>query len=260
MEGDRPMATTKLEQSAAEASLEAALKDGRATRQELAIRSITVDPALQSRVATDPKHVEHLASLEAMGEELRPVVAFLDRKARRSALRRPLLADGFHRVEVRRRRGKRTIWAYVVEGTRADAVRYSAGANLANSKPTSREDRLKALEMLLSEPENVALSSNQLAKLCGLNDGAVAQHREAIGRRKGVEPPAMVVVTRVRNGKATTYLTARKRPAGAAADPMARVRRWAARLLRGLGPAEVDELIGLLKAGRRAGRKAGADG
>jgi hypothetical protein len=252
------MGAKKLERSAAELFLETALKDGRATRQELSIRSITIDTSLQSRVATDPEHVKHLASLEDAGIDLRPVVVFRNP----GPPRQTLLADGFHRVGARRHRKLTTVWAYVIEGTRTDAVQFSASANLENSKPTTREDRIKALEMLLAEPSLRQLPRNQLARMVGVSISTVCRHYASIHERLGLAVPDQVFVSRGGQSKSVKYGYAFRQTVprkyiqlpslaneGSKRDMMV---RWADRILAEFSPAEIDELIGLLKAGREA--------
>jgi hypothetical protein len=252
------MGAKKLERSAAELFLEAALKDGRAARREMSLKAITVDHSLQSRVATDPEHVKHLAGLEDAGVELRPGVVFTNPESGET-----LLADGFHRHGARVRRRRETMWVYEIEGTRTDAVRYSASANLENSKPTTGADRLKALEMLLADPEFKELPARELGLLCGLNRSTVHRHRDELCRNLGVEPPTHVRCTGKGLAEGSTWMMplkpekAKKRTivfVDSTADPRSPAQRWAARLLKELSPAEIAELIALLQAASHPGQ------
>jgi hypothetical protein len=193
------MSVRKLERSEAELFLEAALRDGRATKQELAIKSIVVDHSLQSRVATDPEHVKHLASLEDLledqGQELRSVIVFCDPETKKH-----LLADGFHRVMARKAHRKPSIGAYVIDGTRADAVRYSVSANLENSKPTSREDRRKAVRMVFDDLDGLSMGDSEVGRMCGVGSGTTKKIRAEYCQEKGIPIPENVVV-RYKGGK-----------------------------------------------------------
>jgi hypothetical protein len=250
----KTMSAKKLERSAAELFLESALKDGRATRQELSLRSIVIDTALQSRVATDPEHVKHLASLENSGVELRPVVVFRDPEPPY----RTLLADGFHRCGARKARRQATVWAFVIEGTWIDAVRYSASANIENSKPATLADRRKALEMILGQPEFHSLDDHAIGTMCGLWARTVTNNRSKImtrlgfpppppkprktnKRKRSIEPGQGACMPPGRHVKITTIYENIK-------DGRSPARCWADRLLKELSPAEIAELITLLQA------------
>lgn len=141
------MAVMKLDRSASEVFLEQAIKEGRATRQELSIKSIVIDHDLQSRVEMDMDHVKRLASFMDTGIDLRPVVVFRQEKPFKQ-----WLSDGFHRVAAHKARRSQSIVAWVIlsEDAKREALLYSVSANIENSKPTTAEDRKKSVFMLLN--------------------------------------------------------------------------------------------------------------
>lgn len=181
------MAIKKIERSASEVFLEQAIRDGRATLQELAIGVIKADSKYQSRVAIDPEHVKHLASLMDLEIELRPIVVFRDPKTK--VMR---TADGFHRLRAHRSRRMESIRAFVIDGGEDELILYSVSANLENSKPTSRDDRKKAAMMLLENETTRKLSINEIAKRCGLNRTSVTNYRNEYFTARGLTLPSHV--------------------------------------------------------------------
>lgn len=200
------MGAKKLERSAAEVFLEQALREGRATKQELNIARITADPKLQSRVEMDMNHVKHLSGLMDIGVDLRPIVVFLEGTIY-------WLADGFHRLRAHKNKlGVDSIWAYVIQGTKRDAILYSASANLENSKPTSKEDRRKAAMMVLADPECFSWSDSEIGRRCGLAPSSIARVRLDYCKETGIDLPEQVVNFRRGVNVLTPYKRRARKP------------------------------------------------
>ena len=185
------MSAKKLERSAAELFLEQALRAGRATQQELSLKAVKLDDRLQSRVGTMTSHVQHLASLLDLGLELRGIVAFRDPAKANPAL---LVADGFHRVKAYRSKGRTSIPGFVIDGTESDAILYSVSANLANSQPTGKEDRRKAVEMMLADAEFFTWGDGEIGRRCGVGITTTAKYRREYCSRLGIPLPTQVKI------------------------------------------------------------------
>ena len=74
------------------------------------------------------------------------------------------LADGFHRVRAAQEAGLAGINADVRQGTRRDAVLFSAGANAVHGLRRSNADKRRAVETLLNDEEWRAWSDNEIAR------------------------------------------------------------------------------------------------
>lgn len=136
--------------------------------QEMAIRSIRVDHDLQSRVEMDMEVVKDYADALIEGERDRghydfpPVTVFFDGKTN-------WLADGFHRVAAYKRAGRVSIPVDAQNGTRRDAMLFSASANLKMGMRPSQKDKEKAVRMLLEDPECFRWSATEIGRKCGVS-------------------------------------------------------------------------------------------
>lgn len=180
------MAVMKLDRSASEVFLEQAIKEGRATRQELSIKSIVIDHDLQSRVEMDMDHVKRLASFMDTGIDLRPVVVFRQEKPFKQ-----WLSDGFHRVAAHKARRSQSIVAWVIlsEDAKREALLYSVSANIENSKPTTAEDRKKSVFMLLKDEEYRNLSIIEISSRCGVSRPSVSKWKAQFFEEIGLKLP-----------------------------------------------------------------------
>jgi hypothetical protein len=138
------------------------------TIQILGLEAIKVDHSVQSRVAMNPFHMQQFseAMLPPIGAEFPPVTTFFDGKSY-------WLADGFHRFGARKAIATahpefREIRAEVRQGTRTDAIIYSAGANKTFSIPRTKEDKERAVMLLRALPEWRARSNPVIARHVGV--------------------------------------------------------------------------------------------
>lgn len=141
--------TTKL--FAYETFMEQARKEGRVRNEELSMKVLKPDLALQARVNhIDKDHVrklhEILKTARADGKDghLAPIIVF------EVATSKFKIADGNHRHDVYRQEKLPSIPCVVVTGTLQEAIEYAASCNQIMSLPRSREDARKAVFMLLA--------------------------------------------------------------------------------------------------------------
>jgi len=99
------------------------------------------------------------------------------------------LADGHHRHEDHW--SERLLWikAYVIDGTREDAVEYAAMANQETLLPRTDADITKQLDMLFAIPKWWERSNRLIADHVGVSPTTVARRRAAYAVRMDVTLP-----------------------------------------------------------------------
>lgn len=95
--------------------------------------------------------------------------------------------DGFHRVEAHRLAGRETIQAEVRQGTRRDAVLLAAGANAGHGWRRTNEDKRRAVEHLLRDPEWVSWSNEEIARKCYVSSATVGNIRKELEDKGEIE-------------------------------------------------------------------------
>ena len=138
----------------------------------LTLSEIHRDGGTQPRAFLDLKHVAALVEVLEDGGELDPVTVFYDGSEY-------WLADGFHRCRATEDYGQEEINCTITQGTRRDAVLYSVGANAEHKavKPRSREDKRRAVTMLLNDPEWQEWSNCKIAQVCKVSESLVRSLR-----------------------------------------------------------------------------------
>lgn len=135
----------------------------------LHIDLIKMDAGTQARVEINPQWVDEFAERLQEGEELPPVVVFVDGV-------RHYLADGFHRVLARIKLGFKSVKAEIKAGTLDEAVWYSLGANARHGHPMTTADKEKAVKTALVKfPKR---SDRDIAKQVGVSNHFVGKHRK----------------------------------------------------------------------------------
>jgi hypothetical protein len=158
--------------------------------------SVRINGSTQSRVELNQATIAEYAESIRLGVDLPPVVMFFDGV-------NFWLADGFHRYHAHCQAGAIEIAADVRTGTQRDAVLFSVGANASHGLRRTNDDKRKAVETLLRDPEWTSWSNNAIAKACAVNDKTVAGYRAEYLRKsedRAATPPTRTVE---RNG--TTY-------------------------------------------------------
>jgi ParB-like chromosome segregation protein Spo0J len=115
--------------------------DGRSHRV-VRLTVLVLDEELQPRADFDEDHLEALREAIAHGEQLPPLVVFNDGE-------KLWLADGFHRHRVYRALGLTEAECTVIEGSRADALRYSLSANAKHGLRPNRSDLRRSYQLAL---------------------------------------------------------------------------------------------------------------
>lgn len=125
----------------------------------LSIERIRIDGGTQARVSIDEDAV---ASYAENLHELPPIDVYHDGTNH-------WLADGFHRFLAHKRSGAKTIDCNVHKGTNRDALLHACGANAQHGLRRSREDKRKAVGILLHDEEWRSWPDAKVAQACAVS-------------------------------------------------------------------------------------------
>lgn len=142
------------------------------TRSEIKsvkLEDITIDPGIQSRVKTDMMFVHDFAEAMANGAVFPPVTTFYDG-------RDYWLADGFHRIAAYKQAGISSIPCTVRNGSRRDAIIFSAGANQRFSIKRKSEDIKRSIDILIDDPAWSTKTMLEISKHVGVSVSTVGFH------------------------------------------------------------------------------------
>lgn len=140
----------------------------------LPIDTVICDPRCQPRQQINEAVVTDYAKAMATGTTFPPVTVFHDETAY-------WLADGFHRHAAAKEAGRKTIDCTVAPGTLRDAILHAVGANATHGLRRSNDDKRRAVETLLHDPEWAAWSDREIARQCGVTHPFVARMRALSG-------------------------------------------------------------------------------
>ena len=163
----------------------------------LLIARVRIDGGTQVRADVDPTTVTTYAEDMIAGAVFPPIVVFHDGQDH-------WLADGFQRVAASKQAGILDIAATIHSGTRRDAVLFACGANADHGLRRTNEDKRRAVEVLLRDPEWARWSDREIGRMCKVDHKVVSRLRTS-----GAQP--QIDQTRIveRNGKAYEQRTAR---------------------------------------------------
>lgn len=165
----------------------------------LPLAAIRLDDACQPRAVTDLNLAGEYAQAMLQGAQFPPVVAFGDGSDGY------WLADGYHRWHAASIAGLETIDCDVRPGGRREAILHSVGANAEHGWRRSNEDKRRAVQTLLADPEWAAWSDREIARRCGVDGKTVAGLRP----RASAESPQIDPKRKVeRNGTVYEQYTA----------------------------------------------------
>jgi len=138
------------------------------------ISELTRDPELQCRAkGTNAATVAEYAEALRAGAAFPAIVCYRDSKG---AL---LLADGWHRVEAAEQAGLLELPADIREGSRKDALLFSAASNASHGLRRTNLDKRRAVELVLAACPK--WSDRRIAEACGVSHPFVAAvRREAV--------------------------------------------------------------------------------
>lgn len=137
------------------------------------IKTIRIDGGTQSRVEINQGIVAEYAEAIKTGAEFPAVVVFNDGVDN-------WLADGFHRFHAHNQAEKTSISVDVRQGTARDAILFSLGANGSHGLRRTNADKRKAVMTLLQDFDWSEMSSNAMAKTCGVSHTFVDSVRSSI--------------------------------------------------------------------------------
>jgi phage terminase small subunit/uncharacterized ParB-like nuclease family protein len=142
----------------------------------LAVADLQVDAAIQPRASLTPNVITEYATLYAEADDHEPLppldVFELDGGY--------YVSDGFHRVAAAQRVHRPAVLCRVYQGTKQDAIRHAALANLKRGLPYNATDRTQVLERLLHDPVVRQRSDRQLAAEMGLSHMTVYRARQRL--------------------------------------------------------------------------------
>ena len=185
------MATaTKIQLTADEEYLQAALKDGRARKEDISMKALgTPDTRFQARVIhLNMDHVHRLSrSLEELGA-LAPIVVFHNRKTGKMHV-----GDGFHRFDVYRRAKMLSIPAYVIdcdpESWERETMEFATMCNREACLGRTREDIKKAVFMLLADSVWFNRGVSSIASHAGCHTATTVKYRAQFCEERGLSIP-----------------------------------------------------------------------
>lgn len=131
--------------------------------ENLPLSLIIADEGVQPRAVLCQETITDYAQQMADGVQFPPVMIFLDGTYY-------WLADGFHRFEAAKKAGLSTILAEVRQGGRRDAVLYAVSANAEHGLKRTNQDKRRAVETLLNDPEWCHWSAREIARTCGVSN------------------------------------------------------------------------------------------
>lgn len=182
---------------------------------QIPLASLRLDGGTQSRVEMSQDVIEEYATILRDGADLKPVVVFFDGIDF-------WLADGFHRYHAHVQVEAPEILGHIHTGTRRDAVLYSVGANGSHGLRRTKEDKRKAVETMLADPEWALWTQERIAKECVVSTGFVSKVVAAASLHGEEMRPTKKLVTR--NGKTYEQDTAKIGRTRKAKDPATLVR------------------------------------
>lgn len=146
----------------------------------VAIAELVFDAAMQCRVAIDESVVEDYAEAMKAEATFPPIHVW-----KIEDLEGVLVTDGWHRARAAERAGLAEIVADIREGNRREALLDAVRANATHGLQRSRDDKRRAVAVLLRDPEWAALSNRDLGELAGVSHQHVANIRKHYLVRKG---------------------------------------------------------------------------
>ena len=131
------------------------------------------DGGAQMRVEVRAETVNEYATEMLDGAAFPPIVVFYDGSDF-------WLADGFHRVEAKRKIGHETIVAEIRDGSSRDAILHGAGSNSSHGLRRTQADKRRAVERLLKDPEWARWSDRKIAEVAKVDHKTVGTIRKEL--------------------------------------------------------------------------------
>lgn len=153
--------------------------------EKIAISAIELDEEIQSRVELNQDCVDEYTDDLRDGAIFPPIQLFYDGE-------KYWCADGAHRTEAFKKVGINTIEAIVHEGSRHDALIYSAGANADHGLRRTNADKRKSVKKVFMLEKYKAASAGKIAKICKVTQPFVSKMKKKL-TQNGYEFPTQCV-------------------------------------------------------------------
>ena len=142
-------------------------------RESLSITLIKRDGGTQSRAKIYWETVQEYTEALLNGDKFPPIIVYYDGEDY-------WLADGFHRMDAYIACRQEMIPVTIRQGTRRDAVLHSVGANATHGLRRTNQDKRRAVELLLNDPEWSQWSDREIARVCGVGNVFVSKLRNSL--------------------------------------------------------------------------------
>jgi hypothetical protein len=140
------------------------------------LSEIAIDGGTQQRQAISVEDVEAYAEAMRCGSQFPPATLFFD-----GAIH--WLADGFHRYHAHRAAEIPDMLAEVRDGTKRDALLFSASANGSHGMRLTNADKRKSVMVLMLDSEWSQWSNRDIAKHCHVTPAMVDKIRNEINEK-----------------------------------------------------------------------------
>ena len=144
----------------------------------LPIQTITRDAQCQPRAYLIPDVIDQYAEEMAEGAIFPPVIVFHEADTY-------WLADGFHRVAAAEQAGLGGVRCEIREGTFRDAVLYSVGTNATHGLRRTNQDKRRAIETLIEDPDWSQWSDREIARKAAVSHDFVSRLRRSLATNDG---------------------------------------------------------------------------
>lgn len=155
----------------------------------LPLGHIRMDGGTQPRAKLDDKIIREYADDMINGAKFPPVDVFYDGEVY-------WLADGFHRWNAALKAELRDIETIIHQGTRREAVLFSVSVNAEHGFRRTNEDKRRAAQMLLGDPEWCQWSDREIARHCKVHHSFVSDLRNSLSLNDGEAANERVYTTK----------------------------------------------------------------
>lgn len=138
----------------------------------LELTKIRTDGGTQMRTSLDHDVIESYAESMRSNDKFPHLTVFFDGEHH-------WLADGFHRLEAMKILGKDVAVVDAIQGSLREAILFAVGANAKHGLRRSREDKQRAIKLLLHDAEWGKKSDRWIAERCGVHHEIVRRLRNA---------------------------------------------------------------------------------
>ena len=161
--------------------------------KEIKIKDIAIDGGTQQRERINEEIVAEYAEAMRCGSKFPAVTLFFDGV-------QYWLADGFHRFHASRAAEMLDILADVREGTKRDAVLFSASANGTHGMRLSNADKRRSVLVLLLDKEWSTWTNRDIAKHCHVSPAMVDKLRKELDAPAEKVPTVGTPIAKPNNG------------------------------------------------------------